>query len=175
MARARLPRGLPSRLAIAAVAGLGVGAVVISAVMLWLLRGPVTLSRAEQDAIARARGTADTVPVITPPAPTPAPSPAAASAADSAQADVNLGIAPSIVGLSEAAARTLIIAAGFEVGSVSSAASDRPIGEVIATFPEAGERVPLPATINIILCAGPAARVGPDSVPPPDTLGTPRR
>jgi beta-lactam-binding protein with PASTA domain len=46
------------------------------------------------------------------------------------------------------------------------------VGEVIGTFPQAGERMPLPASINLIVSGGPAP-ARPDSALPPDTL--PRR
>ncbi|MCU0646986.1 MAG: PASTA domain-containing protein [Gemmatimonadaceae bacterium] len=173
MRRLSLPRGLPARLLALGGIGLVLGALGASAIMLWLTRGPVTRSRVEDDAQARARDrAAESVAVMTAPVASPGPSTASAPAPEPPPPDSAIGIAPSIVGLSEGAARTLIVAAGFEVGSISSAASDRPIGEVIGTFPEAGERVPLPASINLIVSGGPAP-ARPDSAQPPDTLHRP--
>jgi hypothetical protein len=169
MPRARRKGGLTSRLVLALVAGLIVGGAGAAAAMSWLLREPVTLSRAEREALARARGEVDTLIVpVTPPARATEAARTRDAAADSA-----LGVAPNVVGLEEGAARTLILTAGFVVGTVTPTPSERPAGEVIATFPEAGERVPLPATINLIVSAGPGS-TPPDSATPPDTLPPPR-
>jgi hypothetical protein len=173
----RRPRGFAATLLGYAGAGLAIGAIGSSAIMLWLLRTPPTISRAELDAIARARGTTAAMPLpVAPPTPTtPTAAPDAPAPTDSvAAADSAMGVAPPVIGLSEESARTLVLAAGFALGGVSSVASDRPIGEVVATFPEPGERVPLPAAINLILSAGPA-RPPADTTVPPDTIPLHRR
>lgn len=171
-------RGRMRALTQTALVGLLVGSLIVSAIMFWLTRSTPPLSRAEREAIDRARGAST------------APLPVIETARDSARADNStpiaqagdsvaqpdsaMGIAPPIIGLSEGAARTLIAQAGFAIGGISSIPSERPVGEVVASFPEPGERVVLPASINLIISSG-RAPAKPDSVTPPDTLFRPVR
>jgi hypothetical protein len=152
--------------------GLLVGSVIASAIMFWLTRSTPPLSRAEREAADRARGASTApLPVIetAPDSVIVESATTVAQAVDSAASDSAMGIAPPVIGLSEGAARTLIEQAGFAIGGISSISSDRPVGEVVATFPEPGERVVLPASINLIISSGPAP-AKPDSVSPHDPL-----
>lgn len=69
-------------------------------------------------------------------------------------------VVPELVGLEEGDARAAIVHAGFTVGSVTFKAGSQRMGTVVECFPVAGEAVPLPATINLILSDG---KVRPDS------------
>lgn len=94
---------------------------------------------------------------VTPPPPPPDPDTMATVVA-----------VPDLANLDEGSARAVLIDLGFEVGTILFRSSPRPAGTVLSTFPVAGERVPLPATVNLILSDG----RGSDSTPPPDSLST---
>lgn len=83
----------------------------------------------------------------------------------------SVAVVPDLVGRAEGDARRLLERAGFEMGSVMFQSSDEPLGTVLETFPVRGERVQLPATVNLILAD---RRREPEVLPvapDPDTLG----
>jgi hypothetical protein len=63
----------------------------------------------------------------------------------------SVAVVPDLIGRAEGDARRLLERAGFEVGSVLFREDDQRMGTVLETFPERGERVQLPATVNLIL------------------------
>jgi hypothetical protein len=67
-----------------------------------------------------------------------------------AQAD-SLAVVPDLIGRTEGDARRLLEIAGFALGDLLFQEDDGPTGLVLATFPVPGERVSLPATVNLVL------------------------
>jgi hypothetical protein len=63
----------------------------------------------------------------------------------------SVAVVPDLVGRVEGDARRLLERAGFTVGEIMFREDDNPIGTVLQTFPVPGERVSLPATVNLIL------------------------
>lgn len=63
----------------------------------------------------------------------------------------SLAVVPDLVGRVEGDARRLLERAGFAVGDIMFREDDNPVGTVLQTFPVPGERVALPATVNLIL------------------------
>lgn len=63
----------------------------------------------------------------------------------------SVGLVPDIVGRAEGDARKLLERAGFTVGNILFREADERIGTVLQSFPVPGERVQLPATVNLIL------------------------
>ncbi len=63
---------------------------------------------------------------------------------------------PSMIGLSREAALLAIENAGFDVGEVTQRQTDEPPGEVIESRPGAGEKIAIPATIDLVVSAGPS-------------------
>jgi hypothetical protein len=63
----------------------------------------------------------------------------------------SLAVVPDLVGRVEGDARRLLDLAGFRVGEILFREDDLPVGTVLQTFPVPGERVALPATVNLIL------------------------
>jgi len=82
----------------------------------------------------------------------------------------SLAVVPDLVGRVEGDARRLLERAGFSIGEVLFREDDLPVGTVLQTFPVPGERVALPATVNLIL-ADRRRAVEPDTSPF-DALGT---
>lgn len=74
---------------------------------------------------------------------------------------------PALIGMSREQAMLAIENAGFDVGEVTQRQTDEPPGEVIASSPSAGQRVSIPATVNIVVSAGPS------SVSLPSLVGRP--
>jgi hypothetical protein len=66
----------------------------------------------------------------------------------------NVHTVPNLTDLEEGEARKTLEDLGFDVGTVMFRRSPKPVGTVLSTFPIAGERVPLPATVNLILSDG---------------------
>jgi beta-lactam-binding protein with PASTA domain len=75
---------------------------------------------------------------------------------------------PDVVGRTEGDARTALERGGFTIGTVLVQASAEPAGTVLSTFPVRGERVALPATVNLVVSSG-RSPDGPSPVdsPPP--------
>jgi hypothetical protein len=73
----------------------------------------------------------------------------------------SVAVVPDLVGRVEGDARRLLERAGFTLGTIMFREDDLPVGTVLQTFPVPGERVPLPATVNLILA---------DRRRPPDPL-----
>lgn len=69
---------------------------------------------------------------------------------------------PDVAGLSQQQARLAIENAGFQFGAVKEQTSDQPRGAVISSTPPAGDSVPLPAVVGIIISEGPASLQVPD-------------
>ncbi len=63
----------------------------------------------------------------------------------------SVAVVPDLVGRVEGDARRLLERAGFSVGEIMFQEDDLPVGTVLQTFPVPGERVTLPATVNLIL------------------------
>jgi len=63
----------------------------------------------------------------------------------------SLAVVPDLVGRVEGDARRLLERAGFSIGDIMFREDDLPVGTVLQTFPVPGERVALPATVNLIL------------------------
>jgi hypothetical protein len=91
-----------------------------------------------------------------------------------------VAVVPDLVGRVEGDARRLLARAGFDVGTIMFREDDLPVGTVLQTFPVPGERVPLPAAVNLILAdrrrvADTLAIAPPDTVAAgaPDTLAPP--
>lgn len=63
----------------------------------------------------------------------------------------SLAVVPDLVGRVEGDARRLLERAGFTLGEIMFREDDMPVGTVLQTFPVPGERVALPATVNLIL------------------------
>lgn len=61
---------------------------------------------------------------------------------------------PDLADIEEGDARVLLEELGFDVGQVVLRGSPKPMGTVLMSFPVAGERVTLPATINLVLSDG---------------------
>jgi hypothetical protein len=76
----------------------------------------------------------------------------------------SLAVVPDLVGRVEGDARRLLERAGFTIGEVMFREDDLPVGTVLQTFPVPGERVALPATVNLIL-ADRRRFMEPDTVP----------
>lgn len=88
----------------------------------------------------------------------------------------NVAIVPDLVGRVEGDARRLLERAGFTVGEIMFQEDERPVGTVLQSFPVPGERVTLPATVNLILADRRRQPVPDDSlfrIPDPDSLGDP--
>lgn len=73
-------------------------------------------------------------------------------------------VVPQVNGLSAQEARVAIENAGFTMGRVIELPSDFPRGSVFQTTPSAGERLDLPAEINLSVSAGPPTLQVPDLV-----------
>jgi eukaryotic-like serine/threonine-protein kinase len=74
---------------------------------------------------------------------------------------------PSVVGLQEPAAVSLLTEAGFEnVTAAQQASSDAPAGQVIAQTPAGGESVSTSAEVQLIVSAGPTVEPAPVNVVP---------
>ena len=88
----------------------------------------------------------------------------------------SVAVVPDLVGRVEGDARRLLERAGFTVGEIMFREDDNPVGTVLQTFPVPGERVTLPATVNLILADRRRQAVPDDSlffIPDPDSIGAP--
>ena len=63
---------------------------------------------------------------------------------------------PSVLGSTRQGAQIAIENAGLEMGRLEMQHSNRPAGQVIATRPEAGEKLNLPARVDLVVSRGPA-------------------
>lgn len=75
-----------------------------------------------------------------------------------------LGAVPGVIGLSREQASSALEVAGFDIGDVSSRASNEPLGAVIDSRPRPGTQAPVPSTVSLIVSAGPTTVVVPDLV-----------
>jgi eukaryotic-like serine/threonine-protein kinase len=73
-----------------------------------------------------------------------------------------IGTIPGVVGLSRENALNALEVAGFDVGDVTSRASNEPLGTVIDSRPRPGTQAPMPSTVALVLSAGPTIVVVPD-------------
>lgn len=71
---------------------------------------------------------------------------------------------PPVVGLTQADARTAIEAAGFEVGEVVERPSSNPPGQVLESTPATGTKVPIPATVSLVVSVGSSVALVPNVV-----------
>ncbi|MDQ6828010.1 MAG: PASTA domain-containing protein [Gemmatimonadota bacterium] len=82
--------------------------------------------------------------------------------------DVSLGQRqapiPRVVGMTRAEAGQALEAAGLEVGEVLEEASGHSRGQVLATQPVAGVRVPIGSTVDLMVSRGPSSVEVPDVV-----------
>ena len=69
---------------------------------------------------------------------------------------------PALIGMMRDQARIAIENAGLTVGNVTERPSDQPRGEVVETNPGAGERVTIPAAVDVVVSRGPATVEVPD-------------
>lgn len=87
-------------------------------------------------------------------------------------------LVPDVLGFGVERAESMLTQAGFGV-TRSAQESPAPEGRVIRTDPEPGQPLILPASVMLIVSAGPAdvpaSGAFPDSAAPPDTSATPRR
>jgi serine/threonine-protein kinase len=63
---------------------------------------------------------------------------------------------PAVVGMTREQAMIAIENAGFDVGEVTQRQTDEPPGEVIESSPAAGQRLSIPASVNLVVSAGPS-------------------
>src|SRR4051795_11586971 len=92
---------------------------------------------------------------------------AAGNTATSAAVSVtvrNLATVPAIIGMTQAAAQTAIAAAGLTVGTVSSANSAAPVGQVISQSPGVGASVAPNSAVSFTVSIGPALVTVPNVV-----------
>jgi len=71
---------------------------------------------------------------------------------------------PRVTGLSRDQAQRTLEDAGLEVGEVTTAASDAPYGQVLASTPPSGTQVSVPSPVNLRVSAGPPDVTVPDVV-----------
>jgi hypothetical protein len=71
--------------------------------------------------------------------------------AGTAIATDTVAIVPDLIGRAEGDARRLLERAGFTLGDISFREADERLGTVLESYPVPGERVQLPATVNLIL------------------------
>ena len=67
------------------------------------------------------------------------------------------GEVPQLIGMTRDQALIAIENAGFELGEVTTRQTDEPPGAVIESSPRPGEHVSIPATVNIVVSAGPTS------------------
>lgn len=97
----------------------------------------------------------------------PAAGASGAPAVDSAATEAPSVAIPDVIGLEEGAARDAVERAGLTVGVVLFRPDLATAGTVVMTFPVPGERVVLPATVNLVLSDG---RPPVDPPEPPPTI-----
>jgi serine/threonine-protein kinase len=71
-------------------------------------------------------------------------------------------VVPGVAGLGPQQARLAIENAGFQFGPVTEQTGNQPRGAVIGRTPAAGEQIPLPAVVRVIISQGPASLQVPD-------------
>ena len=74
------------------------------------------------------------------------------------------GTIPALIGLSREMAMNAIEVAGFDVGEVTTRASNEPYGAVIDARPRPGTQAPMPSTVTLIVSSGPTTIVVPDLI-----------
>jgi eukaryotic-like serine/threonine-protein kinase len=67
------------------------------------------------------------------------------------------GEVPNLIGMTRDQALIAIENAGFDLGEVTSRQTDEPPGAVIESSPRYGEHVTVPASVNIVVSAGPVS------------------
>jgi len=68
-----------------------------------------------------------------------------------------MGEVPQLIGMTRDQALLAIENAGFELGEVTQRQTDEPPGAVIESRPRSGERVTVPATVDLVVSAGPTS------------------
>ncbi|MBC7788981.1 MAG: PASTA domain-containing protein [Anaerolineae bacterium] len=80
--------------------------------------------------------------------------------------DISLGQreeeVPTVVGLTFAQAELALDNAGLDIGQRREIGNEAPRGQVLASDPPAGTRVPVPTAVNVIVSTGPATIEMPD-------------
>ncbi|MGQ0764575.1 MAG: PASTA domain-containing protein [Gemmatimonadota bacterium] len=71
---------------------------------------------------------------------------------------------PQLIGVSRDSARTVLLAAGLELGDVSETLTDSARGLILQTSPEAGQSVPAGTRVAIVVSAGPGELSMPDVI-----------
>lgn len=71
---------------------------------------------------------------------------------------------PTLTGMTREEALRALDEARLDAGEITRTASELPRGQVLETTPAAGTRVTVPATVNLVVSAGPAAVQVPDLV-----------
>jgi beta-lactam-binding protein with PASTA domain len=71
---------------------------------------------------------------------------------------------PSLIGLSREQALNALESAGFDVGEVTTRASNEPYGAVIDARPRPGTQAPTPSTVSLVISSGPTTIVVPDLI-----------
>jgi eukaryotic-like serine/threonine-protein kinase len=71
---------------------------------------------------------------------------------------------PNLLGQDQSGAEAVIKGANLKVGSVTTEASDAPVGQVISQTPPAFEQVPEGSVVNFVLSSGPADVTVPDVI-----------
>ncbi|HEU4566184.1 MAG TPA: PASTA domain-containing protein [Gemmatimonadaceae bacterium] len=69
---------------------------------------------------------------------------------------------PQVSGMTVTQAQAALESVGFEVGNVTRRDSEEPRGQVIAVEPREGTRVPVPATVTLVVSGGPTTIAVPD-------------
>jgi beta-lactam-binding protein with PASTA domain len=75
-----------------------------------------------------------------------------------------MGEVPQLIGMTRDQALLAIENAGFELGEVTQRQTDEPPGAVIESRPRPGERVTVPATVDLVVSAGPSSIAMPNLV-----------
>jgi serine/threonine-protein kinase len=86
--------------------------------------------------------------------------------------DPSAPIVPAVLNLEEGAARDSIEEAGLTTGTVTFQASTAPLGVVVGTFPAVGQKVRAGTPVNLILSNGRQPSDTTDSPAAPDTSST---
>ena len=73
-----------------------------------------------------------------------------------------MGMVPTVSGMTREQAEVVLETAGFSVGEVIEQASSQPRGEVIETRPAAGTQAPMPSPVSLVVSGGPSVLRVPD-------------
>jgi serine/threonine-protein kinase len=70
--------------------------------------------------------------------------------------DKSVAVVPAVVGRSTEDARAALVNAGFEIDSILTTVSTRPVGIVVGTRPPPSTSVRIPAHVSLVVSSGPA-------------------